>query len=220
MGSYNQKRKYHCPRCKNKARVQENKLNRFLSKINFSPDENGCHNWLGSKLPSGYGTMSYKGTRHYSHRIAWEVFRMPIPDGLLVLHHCDNPSCCNLVHLFLGTHSDNSKDMYKKGRGYWGSERHKISQRAIMKEWYSDPKNKAKLVRKGRAYFGSKAYMIWRNEPKNIERLKQSKLSIANVIEIRSITDKELSNTQIGKRYGVGKEAIRKVRNGISWKNV
>lgn len=51
-----------------------------------------------------------------SHRVAWTISHGPIPDGLWVLHRCDNPPCCNPAHLFLGTVSDNNKDMCAKGR--------------------------------------------------------------------------------------------------------
>ena len=52
-----------------------------------------------------------------THRLAWEVAHSPIPEGMVVMHICDNPACCNLEHLKLGTRAENNRDRLKKGRG-------------------------------------------------------------------------------------------------------
>ncbi|MGH7024521.1 MAG: HNH endonuclease signature motif containing protein [Caulobacteraceae bacterium] len=59
--------------------------------------------------------VKWRDTR-YAHRLAWELANGPIPDGLLILHKCDNPVCCNPDHLFLGTAADNHADCAAKGR--------------------------------------------------------------------------------------------------------
>lgn len=76
---------------------------------------NTCWKWRGAKLKHGYGR--YSGGL-LAHRITYELLVGPIPEGLLVLHSCDNPECTNPKHLFLGTHSDNAKDMVLKGRNW------------------------------------------------------------------------------------------------------
>ncbi len=81
----------------------------------------GCWLWRGGGL-RGYGIFSSRrlGRHGYAHRFAWEFTHGPIPDGLRVLHRCDNPPCCNPAHLFLGTQADNVADMWAKGRGAKG----------------------------------------------------------------------------------------------------
>lgn len=80
------------------------------------PNDNGCVEWSGSKDGYGYGKIRHKNRCSCVHRIVWELRNGPIPSGMLVLHRCDNPSCSNIDHLFLGTHDDNMKDMVRKGR--------------------------------------------------------------------------------------------------------
>lgn len=52
----------------------------------------------------------------YAHRVAWERENGPVPEGMCVLHHCDNRACVNVEHLFLGTKQDNTQDMLQKDR--------------------------------------------------------------------------------------------------------
>ena len=92
-------------------------------------DEAGCWNWMLSKDRIGYGRMKVQlGSRERfrftsAHRYAYEVFIGEIPDGMYVLHKCDNRACCNPDHLFLGTQQDNMLDMWRKGRGPRGYKR-------------------------------------------------------------------------------------------------
>jgi hypothetical protein len=83
---------------------------------------NGCWEWQGATTGFGHGTYWIRGSksenegRKACHRYSWELLRGPIPDGLWVLHRCDNPRCVNPNHLFLGTCKDNNQDMWRKGR--------------------------------------------------------------------------------------------------------
>lgn len=88
---------------------------RFWSKVNKHPD---CWLWTGNRLKAGYGKfmISSKNGMTTAHRVSWMLHRGPIPDGMFVLHSCDNPPCVNPDHLFLGTHTDNMKDCMSKGR--------------------------------------------------------------------------------------------------------
>lgn len=77
----------------------------------------GCWLWQGMTISGGYGRVGWRGMKAVAHRVAWELTYGPIPEGLWVLHRCDNPPCCNPEHLFLGSRLDNIADMVAKGRG-------------------------------------------------------------------------------------------------------
>jgi hypothetical protein len=97
-------------------------LERFMRLT--EPDPNtGCWLWSGTMWGThGYGRFWFHGRDWTSHRLAWELFRGPIPTDdnpnrtVCVLHRCDTPLCVNPGHLFLGTREDNNHDMAAKGR--------------------------------------------------------------------------------------------------------
>jgi hypothetical protein len=88
---------------------------RFWDKVTKSDSEH-CWPWTSVKDSAGYGLVNVKKKRLSASRIAWKLANGPIPEGLFVLHRCDNPPCCNPAHLFLGTKSDNTQDCLRKGR--------------------------------------------------------------------------------------------------------
>lgn len=82
--------------------------------------DSGCWEWVGCKLPSGYGKLTKNKKTWLAHRYAFTEMCGKIPDGMVVMHKCDNPSCCNPEHLSIGTHKDNQHDSISKGRSYTG----------------------------------------------------------------------------------------------------
>ena len=92
---------------------------RLEAKIMPEPNS-GCWLWMGVTAHFGHGVIAINGKKRHAHRIAWEVFVGPIPDGLNVCHKCDIPSCVNPAHLFLGTDMDNFNDMRAKRRHAFG----------------------------------------------------------------------------------------------------
>lgn len=93
----------------------ESTLVRFVQRIALST---GCWLWMGATNTSGYGLIRRRGDSRQTltHRLAWEWWFGPIPDGMSVLHRCDVRTCVRPSHLFLGTYSDNAKDAVAKGR--------------------------------------------------------------------------------------------------------
>ena len=102
-------------------RIRGSKLERF--RHNVIMEGGGCWVWLGFCNDAGYGILR-TGTAPNSrmeraHRLSWEFHNGPVPAGLQVLHHCDNPPCVRPSHLWLGTPSDNMSDKAAKGRSFY-----------------------------------------------------------------------------------------------------
>ena len=91
----------------------------FWSHVNKGDE---CWEWTASLSHNGYGQIikciDGKKKHLIAHRVSWEIHFGPIPEGMKVLHRCDNRRCINPGHLFLGSCQDNTDDMIKKGITY------------------------------------------------------------------------------------------------------
>lgn len=103
---------------------------RFLAKVRKLPG--GCWEWTACTC-KGYGAIKVEGKLMAAHRVAYELFRGAVPDGLHVLHDCDQPICVNPAHLFVGTHEQNMTDKTLKRRHSFGEKhgRAKLTERDI-----------------------------------------------------------------------------------------
>ncbi len=103
------------PEYKPVPRLTERQAARFLDMIDKRlPHE--CWEWTGWCNSQGYGLVSIFNSNFMAHRLAYAVEHGPLSSHSLVCHSCDNPTCCNPAHLWLGTHADNAQDSARKGR--------------------------------------------------------------------------------------------------------
>lgn len=93
----------------------DNDINRFWTKVDIRA-KNECWVWTANKLKFGYGRFWLNGKTVMAHRFSYTISHGDVAEGMNVCHRCDNPSCVNPNHLFLGTHHDNTHDMITKDR--------------------------------------------------------------------------------------------------------
>lgn len=90
---------------------------RFWNKVDVGQVDE-CWEWLGARGGKGYGYFHFRGQMVGAHRVSWMLCnQQEIPEGMHVLHRCDNMACVNPHHLWLGTNHDNVQDREAKGRG-------------------------------------------------------------------------------------------------------
>lgn len=93
------------------------KNEKFWSKVKKT-DPLKCWTWTAYKDPRGYGMFRFHGRVQVASRVSWILTNGEIPKNMNICHHCDNPSCVNPAHLFLGTDSDNARDRVRKKRDF------------------------------------------------------------------------------------------------------
>lgn len=93
---------------------------RFWARVQVRHDQTSCWEWQGAIDRDGYGRFNARlagGCRgDAAHRVVWRMTEGPIPEGLQILHHCDNRKCVRPSHLYAGTTQDNTRDMMSRGR--------------------------------------------------------------------------------------------------------
>jgi hypothetical protein len=119
----------HCPNVKCQCfywkdgipRKSGRKLNSVTTFQRLIDKSGDCWVWKGSVNHANYGMYKFNGKFRLAHRLSYEIHIGSIPSGMLVCHKCDNPSCVNPDHLFLGTQKDNINDCVAKGRNAIGN---------------------------------------------------------------------------------------------------
>ena len=116
---------------------------RFFSKVNVRPSMEDCWEWIGAtgRGAMGYGSFSVDQHNLSAHRFSYEYFHGRIPEGLVIRHRCDNPTCVNPWHLETGTHYDNVLDRVIRNRTSRGTAngRAKLTEDQVL-DIYHDPR--------------------------------------------------------------------------------
>ena len=134
----------------------------------------GCLEWQRARNKWGYGTLKLKGIpESLAHRAAWVIFNGEVPTGKYVLHKCNNPLCCNVEHLYIGTQFDNMRDVKLQG---------------------------------------TKRYTSGTTHHNAV-------LTPEKVIQIREMLTHK-SQWAVAAIFGVSSQAIKRIRNGVTWKHV
>lgn len=162
---------------------------RFTSKIDVKGE---CWNWKGASTPNGYGIFTVMKRNIYAHRFAWMYANGgPIPEGIVICHKCDNPSCVNPDHLFAATQKENLDDMKAKNRSAKG-EKHRS-------------KTHPELVLRGEQIGNSK--------------LTSEQVAEIRKLYKRGTPGRksEFSLSGLARKYGVGFQTISRIVNGERW---
>lgn len=167
---------------------------RFWSKVDIR-SKNECWEWTGNTV-DGYGHFALTHSKTVkAHRFSYELKHGQIPSGFMVLHRCDNRKCVNSNHLFLGTHTDNMKDRNAKNRQAKGD------------------RHGAKIHPEKFRFSHSKGAPLGSKNPR-------THLTENDVIEIKRLLKTDMSQTDIGKKFGVTRFVIWKIKFGYAWQHI
>ena len=169
-------------------------LKKFWGRVDRS---GGCWLWTGPRFNHGYGMVTFGGIRNgLAHRVSFLIHNDQIPEGMWVLHRCDNRLCVNPAHLYAGTQQDNMRDMIERRRYYgW------VRPEAVARGDKHGSRTRPERVARG-------------------ERVASAKLSERSVLEIRRLAAAGGSQKQIAQQFGVHVNTVRYIVRRKLWKHI
>lgn len=224
--------------------ITDSTHDRFMSKV----DKNGpqpdtdtphyvglskCWTWTAAFRRDGYGVFGFGGSMKAAHRVSHQLHVGDVPEGMCVLHKCDNKKCVNPDHLTLGTLKDNHRDMRSKGREARG-DTHGMRlhpERVARGDNHYSKRNPELCARGSRHGTVTRPERIARGErhgsktcPENTprgERCWNSKLTEDIVRTIRSRWSLgDITQTSLAKEFGISFQSVSNIVRRKIWKHV
>jgi hypothetical protein len=172
---------------------------------------------------TGYGQININGKILKAHRVAWELLNGPIPNGLNVLHHCDNPVCVNAEsHLYLGTQKENINDWKERNIG---AEERRIKALPRGDNHYS--KLKPESLSRGDNHFAKiRPHLLSRGDNHYLRKdstvVQGSNNGNAKLNEklAMEIFNSKGTHKEIAENYNVNKTTVRMIKIKATWKHI
>ena len=194
-------------------KLSEEDISRFWSSVDKSGGPDACWLWTRAISSRGYGYFHTQERTIAAHRLSWLLLSGEDPGNMLVCHKCDNPKCVRRDHLFLGTHTENMRDMYEKGRGPTGEKsgarKHPEKFSGGETHWSKKyPEKFKKLV---------SADGITRAKGENAGA---AKLTEEKVREMRRMRELGFKTKEIASKFDISTPAAHQAINRKTWRHV